>query len=575
MSQKKRPEDLRSFRWFGPDTMRGFSHRSRMKQSGFRNEDFTGRPVIAIINTWSEINPCHIHLRERAEAVKRGVWQAGGFPVEIPAFSITETYAKPSPMLYRNLLSMDTEEALRSLPVDGAVLMGGCDKTTPGLLMGAISMDLPAIYLPGGPMLRGNWNGQPLGSGTDLWKYWTERCAGTITADDWNNIENGIARSPGFCMTMGTASTMTALAEALGFTLPGASSIPAPDSNHTRMAMNCGQRAVEMVWEDLKPSDILTLQSFENAIAVDMAIGGSTNAFIHLAALAGRCSVPLDLKKFDEISRSVPVLADIRPSGRFLMEDFFYAGGLRALMSEIRDLLHVDALTVNGRTIGENLEGARVVNPEVIRPRQKPMAQCGSTAVLYGNLCPDGAVLKTSAASPRLLKHTGPAVVFKSYNDMDARINRDDLNVTEDSVLVLQNAGPLGGPGMPEWGMLPIPKKLLPSGVRDMVRISDARMSGTSYGTCILHVSPESFIGGPLALVEDGDLIALDAENRRLDLLISDEELAARRAKWVKPAPKFGRGYMALYAERVTQAHLGCDFDFLDQKMEMPEPEIH
>jgi dihydroxy-acid dehydratase len=575
MPPKKRPEDLRSFRWFGPDTMRAFSHRSRMKQSGFRQEDFTGRPVIAIINTWSEINPCHAHLRERAEAVKRGVWQAGGFPVEIPAFSITETYAKPSPMLYRNLLSMDTEEALRSLPVDGAVLMGGCDKTTPGLLMGAISMNLPAIYLPAGPMLRGNWNGQPLGSGTDLWKFWTERCAGTITEDDWSNIENGIARSPGFCMTMGTASTMTALAEALGFTLPGASSIPAPDSNHTRMAMSCGERAVQMVWDDWKPSDFLTMHSFDNAIAVDMAIGGSTNAFIHLVALAGRAGLPLGLKKFDEISRRVPVLADIRPSGRFLMEDFFYAGGLRALMSEIRDLLHLDALTVNGRTLGDNLEGARVINPEVIRPRQKPLAESGGTVVLYGNLCPDGAVLKTAAATPSLLQHTGPAVVFKNYNDMDARINREDLDVTEDSVLVLQDAGPLGGPGMPEWGMLPIPKKLLPSGVRDMVRISDARMSGTSYGTCVLHISPESFIGGPLALVKEGDLISLDAANRRLDVLVSDEELAKRRANWLKPAPKFGRGYMALYAERVTQAHLGCDFDFLDQKMEMPEPEIH
>jgi dihydroxy-acid dehydratase len=575
MPRNKRPEDLRSFRWFGPDTMRAFSHRSRMKQSGFRREDFTGRPVIAIINTWSEINPCHAHLRERAEAVKRGVWQAGGFPVEIPAFSITETYAKPSPMLYRNLLSMDTEEALRSLPIDGAVLMGGCDKTTPGLLMGAISVNLPAIYLPAGPMLRGNWNGQPLGSGTDLWKFWTERCAGTITADDWNDIENGIARSPGFCMTMGTASTMTALAEALGFTLPGASSIPAPDSNHTRMAMSCGERAVQMVWDDWKPSDFLTMHSFDNAIAVDMAIGGSTNAFIHLVALAGRAGLPLGLKKFDEISRRVPVLADIRPSGRFLMEDFFYAGGLRALMSEIKDLLHLDALTVNGRSLGDNLEGVRVINPEVIRPRQKPLAESGGTVVLYGNLCPDGAVLKTAAASPALLQHTGPAVVFKNYNDMDARINRDDLDVTEDSVLVLQDAGPLGGPGMPEWGMLPIPKKLLPSGVRDMVRISDARMSGTSYGTCVLHVSPESFIGGPLALVKEGDLISLDAPNRRLDVLVSDEELAKRRASWVKPAPKFGRGYMALYAERVTQAHLGCDFDFLDQKMEMPEPEIH
>ncbi|HEX4810793.1 MAG TPA: L-arabinonate dehydratase [Bryobacteraceae bacterium] len=575
MPQKKRPEDLRSFRWFGPDTLRGFSHRSRMKQTGFRQEDFTGRPVIAIINTWSEINPCHVHLRERAEAVKRGVWSAGGFPVEIPAFSITETYAKPSPMLYRNLLSMDTEEILRSLPVDGAVLMGGCDKTTPGLLMGAISMDLPAIYFPAGPMLRGNWNGQPLGSGTDLWKFWTERCAGTISKDDWNNIENGIARSPGFCMTMGTASTMTALAEALGFTLPGASSIPAPDSNHTRMAMNCGERAVHMVWEDWKPSDFLTIHSFENAIVVDMAIGGSTNAFIHLVAMAGRCGLPLDLKKFDEISRSVPVLADIRPSGRFLMEDFFYAGGLRALMAEIRDLLHLDVLTVNGHTIGENIEGASVTNPEVIREREKPLAESGGTAVLYGNLCPDGAILKTAAASPRLLQHTGPAVVFKNYNDMDARINRDDLKVTEDSVLVLQDAGPLGGPGMPEWGMLPIPKKLLALGVRDMVRISDARMSGTAYGTCVLHISPESFVGGPLALIKEGDMISLDVENRRLDVLVSDEELAKRRAQWVKPAPKFGRGYMALYAERVTQAHLGCDFDFLDQKMEMPEPEIH
>jgi len=575
MPQKKRPEDLRSFRWFGPDTMRAFSHRSRMKQVGFRQEDFTGRPVIAIINTWSEINPCHTHLRERAEAVKRGVWQAGGFPVEIPAFSITETYAKPSPMLYRNLLSMDTEEALRSLPVDGAVLMGGCDKTTPGLLMGAISMDLPAIYLPAGPMLRGNWNGQALGSGTDLWKFWTERCAGGISAEEWNEMENGIARSPGFCMTMGTASTMTAVSEALGFTLPGASSIPAPDSNHTRMAMNCGERAVQMVWDDWKPSQFLTAHSFENAITVDMAIAGSTNAFIHLVALAGRCGLPLDLKKFDEIAQRVPVLADIRPSGRFLMEDFFYAGGLRALMSEIKDLLHMDALTVNGRTVGENLEGARVVNPEVIRPRQKPLAESGGTAVLYGNLCPDGAVLKTAAASPRLLKHVGPAVVFRDYSDMDARINRDDLDVTEDSVLVLQNAGPLGGPGMPEWGMLPIPKKLLPAGVRDMVRISDARMSGTSYGTCILHVSPESFIGGPLALVESGDKISLDVANRRLDVLISDEEFARRRAHWLRPAPKFGRGYMALYAERVTQAHLGCDFDFLDRKMEMPEPEIH
>ena len=568
-------EDLRSYRWFGPQTLRAFGHRSRMKQIGFRQEDFTGRPVIAIINTWSEINPCHLHLRERAESVKKGVWQAGGFPVEIPAFSIFEILMKPSPMLYRNLLAMDTEEALRSLPIDGAVLMGGCDKTTPGLLMGAISMDLPAIYLPAGPMLRGNWNGKPLGSGTDVWKYWTERCAGNITQEDWNDMENGIARSPGFCMTMGTASTMTAIAEALGMTLPGASSIPAADSNHIRMAMNCGSQIVQMVWEDRKPSGVLSLEAFENAITVDMAIGGSTNAMIHIIALAGRCGLKLDLARFDEISRRVPVLADIRPSGRFLMEDFFYAGGLRALMAEIRDLLHLDCITVNGKTLGENLDTARIHNPEVIRPRANPLFPSGGTTVLYGNLAPDGAVIKTSAADPRLLQHTGPAVVFQDYNDMDARINRDDLNVTADSVLVLQNAGPLGGPGMPEWGMLPIPRKLLPSGVRDMVRISDARMSGTAYGTCVLHVSPESWIGGPLALVEEGDLISLDVENRRVDLLVSEEELALRRGRWIKPAPRYGRGYMALYTDRVTQAHQGCDFDFLSGKIEIPEPEIH
>ena len=571
----RKPEELRSFRWFGPDTLRGFGHRSRLKQLGYRREDFTGRPVIAIINTWSEINPCHLHLRERAESVKRGVWQAGGFPVEIPAFSITEMYMKPSPMLYRNLLAMDTEEALRSLPVDGAVLMGGCDKTTPGLLMGAISMDLPSIYLPAGPMLRGNWNGEPLGSGTDGLRFWTERCAGNITAEDWSGIEDGIARSPGFCMTMGTASTRTALAETLGMTLPGASSIPAADSNHVRMAMDCGTRIVEMVWDGRKPSGILTRKSFENAITVDMAIGGSTNALIHLIAMAGRCGLQLELPLFDKISRRVPVLADIRPSGRFLMEDFFYAGGLRALMQEIRDLLHLDCVTVNGKTLGENLEGARIYNPEVIRQRANPLFPSGGTTVLYGSLAPDGAVIKTSAADSKLLKHTGPAVVFQDYNDMEARINSADLNVTLDSVLVLRNAGPLGGPGMPEWGMLPIPSKLLALGVRDMVRISDARMSGTAYGTCVLHDSPESWVGGPLALVEEGDPISLDAGSGRLDLLVPDSELESRRVRWMRPAPRYERGYMALYNERVTQAHRGCDFDFLDGNIVTPEPEIH
>ena len=574
---RKTPEELRSFRWFGPQTMRGFSHRSRMKQLGFNNEDFTGRPVIALINTWSEINTCHAHLRERAEAIKKGVWQSGGFPLEIPAFSITETYMKPSPMLYRNLLAMETEENLRSLPIDGAVLLGGCDKTTPALLMGAISMNIPAIYFPAGPMLRGNYKGQPLGSGTDLFKFWTERCAGTISEEEWNEMEGGIARSPGFCMTMGTAATMTALAEALGFTLPGASSIPAPDSNHTRMAMNCGRRIVDMVWEDLKPRSILTMGALENAITVDMAIGGSTNAIIHLVALARRCGLDLPLKRFDEISRRVPVLANIRPSGKFLMEDFYYAGGLTALMSEIRDLLNLDCITVNGKTIGDNLKSGAIQNPEVIRPRANPIASSGGTVILYGNLAPDGAVIKTSAADPKLLNHTGPAIVFKNYTDMEARMNRDDLDVTEDSVLILQNAGPLGGPGMPEWGNMPIPKKMLDRGVRDMVRISDARMSGTAYGTCVLHVSPESFIGGPLALVRDGDLVELKVATRSLNVLIPESELAQRRAEWIKPQPKYSRGFGALYSEHVTQAHEGCDFKFLESSggSETPEPEIH
>jgi len=573
--QKRKPEELRSQRWMTPQTAPGFAHRSRLKQVGFRREDFTGKPVIGIINTWSEINPCHYHLRERAEFVKRGVWQSGGFPVEIPAMPITEIYMKPSPMLYRNLLAMEVEELLRCMPIDGAVLMGGCDKTTPGLLMGAISMNIPTIYLPAGPMLRGNWNGKVLGSGTDARKLWTERCAGNITEEEWQGVEDGIARSPGFCMTMGTASTMTALAEALGMTLPGASSIPAADSNHPRMAITCGNRIVDMVWEDLKPSDILKFEAFENAITVDMAIAGSTNAIIHLVALAGRCGIRLDLELFDNISHKVPVLANIRPSGAFLMEDFFYAGGLRALMEQIRDLLHLECRTVNGKTLGENLEGTKIINKEVIRPRENPLAATGGTVILRGSLAPDGAVIKISASTPRLLQHTGAAIVFKDYNDLEARIDDPNLPVTEDSVLVLQNAGPLGGPGMPEWGMLPIPKKLLDKGVRDLVRISDARMSGTAYGTCVLHVAPESYVGGPLALVRDGDLISLDAAGRKLDLLVSEEEMAARRAEWKKPVSKYARGYGALYLERVTQANKGCDFDFLGDRVEMAEVEIH
>jgi dihydroxy-acid dehydratase len=563
MTARKKPEELRSYSWFGPDTLRAFGHRSRMLQLGFQREDFIGKPVIAIINTWSEINPCHAHLRERAEAVKRGVWQAGGFPVEVPTITITETYMKPSPMLYRNLLAMDTEEVLRSLPVDGAVLMGGCDKTTPALLMGAISADFPAVYLPAGPMLRGNWDGKTLGSGTDVWKYWADRCAGVVTDEEWRGVESGIARSPGFCMTMGTASTMTALAEALGMTLPGASSIPAADSNHVRLAMDTGRRVVEMAWEGLKPSNILSPASVRNAIIVDMAIGGSTNAIIHLVAIARRLGFDLPLTRFDEISDNVPVLANIRPSGEYLMEDFYYAGGLRALMAEIRDLLDLNCLTVNGKTLGENIESAKALNHNVIRERSNPLQQSGGTAILYGSLAPDGAVIKSVAADKRLWQHTGPAVVFHSFDDMEARVNNDDLDVDENSVLVLQNAGPLGAPGMPEWGMLPIPKKILKRGIRDMVRISDSRMSGTSYGTCVLHVAPESYLGSPLALVQDGDLIMLDIPNRKLDLLVSEEELAKRRAAWKKPVETDQRGYLSLYREHVSQANDGCDFDFL------------
>jgi dihydroxy-acid dehydratase len=572
---KKTPDQLRSHRWFGANDVRSFGHRSRAKQMGYAAEDFAGKPLIAIINTWSDLMTCHSHFRTRAEEIKRGVWQAGGFPVELPAMAITETFMKPSPMMYRNFLAMETEELLRSQPIDGVVLMGGCDKTTPGLLMGAISMNLPAIYLPAGPMLRGNWNGQMLGSGSDVWKYWAEKCAGNISDCEWSDMEDGIARSPGHCMTMGTASTMTAIAETLGLTWPGASSIPAVDANHARMATRCGRRIVEMVWEDLKPRDILNENSFENAITVDMAIGGSTNAIIHLIALAGRAGIELNLKKFDEISQRTPMIANLRPSGEYLMEDFYYAGGLKALLKQLGELLDLACLTVSGRTLGENIKLAQVWNTEVIRPVDNPVSAKGGTAVLYGNLAPNGAVIKPTAADPNLLQHTGPALVFKDYNDLDARINLDELKVDENSVLLLQNAGPLGGPGMPEWGMLPIPQKLLQKGVRDMVRISDARMSGTSYGACVLHVSPESFVGGPLALVRDGDLIELDVCGRRLNLHVSEEEMATRRAEWRPPKSHYQRGFGALYSAHVSQAEQGCDFDFLHAGAETPEPEIH
>ena len=572
---KKSPEQLRSHRWFDGEDLRAFGHRSRAKQMGYADEDFAGKPIIGIINTWSDLTTCHSHFRTRAEEVKRGVWQAGGFPVELPAMPVNETFMKPSPMMYRNFLAMETEELLRSQPIDGVVLMGGCDKTTPGLLMGAISMNLPAIYLPAGPMLRGNWNGQVLGSGSDVWKYWAEKRAGRISDCEWSEMEDGIARSPGHCMTMGTASTMTSIAETLGMTLPGASSIPAVDANHSRMASACGRRIVEMVWDDLKPSDILDLAAFENAITADMAIGGSTNAIIHLVALAGRVGIKLDLKTFDDISQRTPMIANLRPSGEYLMEDFYYAGGLKALLKQIADFLNLDCVTVSGTTIGDNIQTARVCKPEVIRALDNPVSTKGGTAILYGNLAPNGAVIKPTAAETRLLQHAGPAVVFKNFQDMMDRVDGDDLVVDEESVLVLQNAGPVGGPGMPEWGMLPIPKKLLKKGVRDMVRISDARMSGTAYGACVLHVAPESFIGGPLAFVRDGDFIELDVANRKLDLRVNDDEMARRRAQWRPEPPRYERGFGALYGAHVTQADQGCDFDFLHAGAATSEPEIH
>jgi dihydroxy-acid dehydratase len=575
MTKAKRYEDLRSHRWLGTTDLRSFGHRARLRQGGFDLPDWQGKPVIGIINTWSDINFCHTHLRARAEDVKRGVLLAGGFPVELPALSLAEPFVKPSTMLYRNLLAMEVEELLRSHPIDGAVLLGGCDKTTPGLIMGAISMGVPAIYVPAGPQLRGNWHGQTLGSGSDAWKYWDEKRAGTITEEDWSEVENGIARSFGTCMVMGTAATMMAIAEACGLSLPGSSSIPAADSNHPRMCATAGRRIVDMVWEDLTPEKILTPAAFDNAIRVHMAMGGSTNAIIHVVAMARRAGLKLDMKRFDEISREIPVLANVRPSGKYLMEDFFYAGGLRALMNELRDTLDLGCITVTGKTIGDNIKGAQVYLPEVIHPLSDPVNTDGATAVLTGNLAPRGCVMKPSAAEKRLHKHRGPVIAFEDYNHMAREVERDDLDVTADHILVLKNGGPKGGPGMPEWGMLPIPKKLVKQGVRDMLRISDARMSGTSYGACILHVAPESFVGGPLAFVQTGDEIEVDVEARTIHLHVSDEELARRKAAWKKPAPHYPRGYGALYSDHIGQADDGCDFDFLMAGGAVPEPEIH
>ncbi len=571
----KKIEELRSYRWFHGTELIEFRHNSRLKQMGYSKADFAGKPIIGIINTWSDLNPCHQHFRQRADDVKRGVLQAGGFPVELPAMSLTESYMKPSPMIYRNFLSMEVEELLRSQPIDGAVLMGGCDKTTPALLMGAFSMDIPAIFVPAGPMLRGTWAGKILGSGTDQIRYTEERRAGTITDEELEEIENGIARSPGVCMTMGTASTMTSLAEALGLSLPGAASIPAVDSNHPRMASDSGRRIVEMVFEDLKPSDILTEKSFENAMIASMALGGSTNAIIHLIAMAGRIGIKLTLDQFDEISSRSPMLANIKPSGEYLMEDFFYAGGLKALLNQLGDLLHLDVLCASGKTLREQIAGAEVYNAEVIRSLDNPVEKAGSTVILRGNLAPNGCVLKQAAADKKLLQHKGPAVVFENYADMKARLDDEDLDVSADSVLVLKNAGPTGAPGMPEWGSLPLPKKLLRQGVRDMVRISDSRMSGTAFGACILHVSPESHAGGPLALVQNGDIIELDTAKRKLTLHVEVEELEKRREALPPPEVYYKRGYGSLYTEHVTQADQGCDFPFLAHGPKTPDPRIY
>ena len=573
------PEDLRSWRWFGRTSMRTFNQRSRMAQLGLAQPDYVGKPIIAIINTWSDINPCHMHFKARVEEVKRGVWQAGGVPMEMPAMSLAEAFQKPSPLLYRNLLATETEELLRSYPADGAVLMGGCDKTTPGLIMGATSMGLPMIFMPAGPMLRGNAGGKTLGSGTDLFKGWAEVRAGTMNEEAWGDVLSGIARSPGTCMTMGTASTMTSATEALGLTLPGASSIPAPDSRHAQMATATGQRIVEMVWQDLRPSKVLTADAFDNAVATVLALGGSTNALVHLIAMARRAGVDLTLDRFDQLAALTPLTANLRPAGAWLMEDFYYAGGLRALLARLNaerpGLLKPDTRTVNGKTLGENIAGAKVFNDDVILPADRALVASGSLAVLRGNLCPDGAVIKPAAAEPHLHQHTGRAVVFASYAELTAHIDDRDLDVDACSVLVLQNAGPLGGPGMPEWGQLPIPKKLLAQGVRDMLRISDCRMSGTSFGACVLHVAPEAFIGGPLALVRTGDLIRLDIPARTLDLLVDDAELARRRAEWTQPPPRFLRGWGALFSQQVTQANEGCDMRTLGGTEPTPEPDIY
>jgi L-arabonate dehydrase len=554
---------LRSREWFERKDLDGFLHRSWLKAEGFTDEAFRGRPLIGICNSWSELVNCNVHLRGLAEAVKRGVLQAGGFPLEFPVISLGESLMKPTTMLYRNLMAMDVEESIRAYPLDGVVLLTGCDKTNPASVMGLASANVPAIVVTGGPMLNGHWRGVQIGSCSDCWHYHEELRAGRLTEEEFTEIENSMSRSNGHCMTMGTASTMACVTEGLGLTLPGGAAIPAVDSRRAGLAEAAGRRIVGLVEENVRPSDILTREAFENAIRVLHAISGSTNAILHLLAYAGRVGVELPLTFFDELCASTPWLVNLKPAGSHLMEDFYYAGGVPAVLAELGDLLHLDAQTVSGRTVGENIAGAAIGNEDVIRPRSRPLDAGGSLVVLHGSLCPDGAVMKISAADPALLRHEGRAIVFEDVHDLADRVDDPELDIEESSVMVLRNAGPVGGPGMPEWGHLPIPAKLLQRGVTDILRISDARMSGTSYGAVVLHVAPESAIGGPLALVQDGDLVRLDVERRALDLLVDAAELSRRRDAWV-PAPRRDeRGYRRLYADHVLQANDGCDFDFL------------
>jgi dihydroxy-acid dehydratase len=561
--RKQMARHLRSRAWFGGSDKDGFIHRSWMKNNGLPDDVFDGRPVIGICNTFSELTPCNAHFRELAAKVKTGVLEAGGLPLEFPVFSCGESNLRPTAMLFRNLASMDVEEAIRANPIDGIVLLTGCDKTTPSLVMGAASCDLPAIVVSGGPMLDGRYRGKAIGSGTDVLKFNDEVRAGSMSLRAFMDAESSMSRSPGHCMTMGTASTMASMVEALGLTLPGNAAFPAVDARRARLAQLSGRRIVDMVREDLRLSKVLTRKAFENAIRVIGAIGGSTNAVIHLIAIAGRIGVELGLDDWDRCGADVPTIVDLMPSGRFLMEELCYAGGIPAVMKEIADLLHLDALTVTGQPVAVNIAEAEVFDREVIRPRDRPLTTSGGLAVLRGNLAPNGAVLKPSAASRELLVHSGPAVVFEDIDDLKTRVDDPDLAVDGNSIMVLKNCGPIGYPGMAEVGNMPLPRKLLEKGLRDMVRISDARMSGTAFGTVVLHVAPEAAIGGPLALVRNGDEITLDVPERRLQLHVDDRELAKRRTEWTDPRRKLRGGYESLYVEHVLQADRGADFDFL------------